>query len=155
MRKLILTALLAATAALPTMASAQTAELRHDRRDIRQETRDLRQAYRYGDRDDIRDERRDLRSAHREYREDWQDYRRDHRNEYRRGNWRAPFAYQRFHEGAVMRPAYYSSRYYVAPARYRLPPAYGATRWVRHYDDALLVNVRTGRVVRVIDRFWW
>lgn len=154
MRKTILSALILA-AALPTMASAQTGELRRDRQDIREEQRDLRQAYRHGDRDDIRDAHRDLREARQEYREDWRDYRRDNRAVYARGDWRAPFRYQRFSEGARIRPGYYGSRYFIDAGRYRLPPAYGPTRWVRHYDDVLLVNVRTGRVVRVIHGFFW
>lgn len=155
MRKIILTAAILSVA-LPTMASAQSGELRRDREEIRQEHRDLREAQMRGDRDDIRDARGDLRDARREYREDWRDYRRNHREAYSRGNWRAPFRYQRFREGVRLRPVYYSSRYYIAdPGRYRLPAASGPLRWVRHYDDALLVNVRTGRVVRVINGFYW
>ncbi|MFT3965582.1 MAG: RcnB family protein [Sphingobium sp.] len=155
MKKIILTALIAATA-LPGMAMAQTRELRDGRQEIRQEQRDLRQAQRYGDRRDVQLAQRDLRDAKREYREDWRDYRAKNRAIYARGNWRAPFAYQRFQPGAAIRPNYYASRYYIAnPGRYRLPPATGTNRWVRHYDDALLVNVRTGRVVQVINGFYW
>jgi hypothetical protein len=36
-----------------------------------------------------------------------------------------------------------------------LPPAYGPYRWVRYYNDALLVDIYTGRVVdTVYDIFW-
>lgn len=155
MRKTILAALVMATA-LPTMASAQTYELRNDRQDVREAERDLRRAQAYGDRRDVRDAREDLRDARREYRDDWREYRREHRDVYARGHWRAPFRYQRFHEGARLRPIYYRERYYIAnPHRYRLPAASGPLRWVRHYDDALLVNVRSGRVVRVINGFYW
>lgn len=155
MKKTLLAALIVATA-LPSMATAQTHELNRGRHEIRQEERDLRQAQRYGDPRDVHDARRDLQEARREYREDWRDYRSRNRAVYSRGNWRAPFAYQRFRPGAVMRPAYYNNRYYIAnPGRYRLPAANGANRWVRHYDDALLVNVRTGRVVQVINGFYW
>ncbi len=158
MRKTVLTALIMA-AALPGMvpaAMAQTHELRRDRQEIREERRELRQAHAYGDRHDVREERRDVRDAHREYREDWRDYRHHHRDQYRRGTWRAPFAYQRFDAGVRLRPAYYGPRYYIAdPYRYRLPVAHGPHRWVRHYDDALLVNVRTGRVTQVIRGFYW
>ncbi|MCE7798807.1 RcnB family protein [Sphingobium sufflavum] len=159
MKKTLLAALIVATALptlAPTMAAAQTRELREDRRDVRDAQRDLRDAQRHGDHRDVRDARQDLREARQEHREDWRDYRAQNRNTYARGNWRAPFAYQRFRSGAQIRPAYYNSRYYIAnPARYRLPPATGANRWVRHYDDALLVNVRSGRVVRVINGFYW
>lgn len=159
MKKTLLTALIVATALptlAPTMAAAQTRELREDRRDVRDAQRDLRDAHRYGDRRDVRDAREDFRDARQEHREDWRDYRSKNRSTYARGNWRAPFAYQRFRTGAQLRPAYYGSRYYIAnPGRYRLPPAVGANRWVRHYDDALLVNVRTGRVIQVINGFYW
>jgi Ni/Co efflux regulator RcnB len=156
MRKTIFTALILATALPATAALAQTSELRRDRQDIRESERDLRHAQTYGDRRDVRDAREDVRDARREHREDWRDYRRDNRHIYSRGNWRAPFRYHRFNEGVRLRPMYYRERYYIVnPGRYRLPPAYGPTRWVRHYDDALLVNVRTGRVVRVINGFFW
>ena len=158
MRKTLLTALIMATT-LPVMAPAamaQTHELRRDRQDIREERRELRQAQAYGSRRDVREERRDVRDARQEYREDWRDYRNRNRDVYRRGNWKAPFAYHRFDTGVRLRPAYYGPRYYIAdPYRYRLPAAHGANRWVRHYDDALLVNVRTGRVVQVIRNFYW
>ena len=40
------------------------------------------------------------------------------------------------------------------PWRYRLPPARGYQRWVRHYDDVLLVDVRRGVVIQVIRGFY-
>lgn len=159
MKKSLLTAIIAATtlsAIVPGIASAQTRELHQDRQEVREQQRDLRDAQRYGNHRDVRDARGDLRNAKQEYREDWRDYRSKNRNVYARGNWRAPFAYQRFRSGAQLRPSYYNSRYYIAnPGRYRLPAATGANRWVRHYDDALLVNVRNGRVVQVINGFYW
>ena len=156
MRKLIILGLLTATVA-PSVASAQSyGEARRSERQLREEKRDLRQAQRYGDRGDVRDERRDVREARREVREDWRDYRRSHRNVYRGGNWRAPFRYTAWNSGAQLRPVYYSSRYYIAdPYRYRLPRPGANLRWVRHYNDVLLVNVRTGRVVQVHRGFFW
>jgi Ni/Co efflux regulator RcnB len=158
MRKTILTALIMATA-LPGMAPAamaQTHELRRDRQDIREERRELRDARAYGDRRDVREERRDVRNARQEYREDWRDYRSKNRDLYRRGNWRAPFAYQRFDSGVRLRPVYYSSSYRIPnPHRYRLYGGTGAYTWIRHYDDAILVNTRTGRVAQVHRGFFW
>jgi Ni/Co efflux regulator RcnB len=156
MRKIIIMALMAATV-IPSVAQAQSArEVRHSARDVREEQRELRQAQRYGDRRDIREERRDVREAKQEYREDWRDYRRTHRNVYARGNWNAPFRYQAWNTGARLKPAYYAPRYYIAdPYRYRLPPARGNLRWVRHYNDVLLVNVRTGAIVQVHRGFFW
>ena len=39
---------------------------------------------------------------------------------------------------------------------YRLPyRAAGHVRWVRYWDDALLVDIYTGEVVDVIHNFFW
>ncbi|HAF42083.1 MAG TPA: hypothetical protein DCG90_10020 [Sphingobium sp.] len=156
MRKFIILGLLAATV-VPGVASAQSyGEARRSERNVREEQRDLRQAQRYGDRHDVREARRDVRDARQEAREDWQDYRRSHRDVYRGGNWRAPFRYTAWNRGAQLRPTYYSSRYYIAdPYRYRLPRPGANLRWVRHYNDVLLVNVRTGRVMEVNRGFFW
>jgi Ni/Co efflux regulator RcnB len=156
MRKIFTLALLAATA-LPAMANAQSAqELRHDRQDIHQEQRDLNQARRHGDRDDIRDERRDVQEARREYRDDWRDYRKSHRQVYARGNWKAPFRYRWYNAGAQLRPEYYAPRYYIGDyGRYRLAAPRENLRWIRHYNDVLLVNIRTGRVIQVERDFFW
>jgi Ni/Co efflux regulator RcnB len=169
MRKIILAAL-AATVALPAVSAPAMAqsirELRRDRQDIREERREYRQALRHGDRRDIRDERRDLNRARREFREDrrdrawgrndWRAYRQGHRNLYARGGWNAPFRYQSFRPGIAIGRPYYAQRYWIAdPGRYRLPPAHGYQRWVRHYNDVLLIDSRRGRVIDVIRNFYW
>ncbi|VVS97565.1 conserved exported hypothetical protein [Sphingomonas sp. EC-HK361] len=168
MRTLMTVALLAATA-LPSVANAQSArELRHDRQDIRQEQRDLNQARRYGTQRDVRDQRRDVRDARQEYREDlrdrnhrwgrndWQGWRNQNRALYARGNWRAPFRYTTFRPGVRIQSFYYGPRYVIAdPWRYRLPIARPGTRWVRHYNDVILVDYRRGYVVDVIRNFYW
>lgn len=167
MRKLIITGLMLATA-LPAAANAQSQqEVRRDRQELRQQQRELNQAYRYGDRRDVREERRDVREARQELREDrrdrdrawgrddWRSYRDSNRSLYARGNWRAPFRYNNFVVGSRIRPAYYGSQYYIAdPWRYRLPPARGFSRWVRHYDDVLLIDTRQGRVIQVYRGFF-
>lgn len=156
MRKLIILGLLAATVA-PGIASAQSmGEVRQSQRHLREEQRDLQQARRYGDRHDVREAQRDVNHARQEVREDWRDYRRAHRDVYRAGRWNAPFRYTAWNNGQQLRPQYYGQRYYINdPYRYRLPrPGYNM-RWVRHYNDVLLVNVRTGRVVEVHRGFFW
>lgn len=161
MKKIIMASLMAATvvsgAAVPATASAQSArEVRDSRQDLREERRELRDAYRYGDSRDIRRERRDVARAEREYAEDLRDYRRAHRDTYRRGHWEAPFRYHRWERGSYVRPGYYSARYTIDdPWRYRLPRADRHMRWVRNYDDVLLINMRTGRVVTVYHNFFW
>lgn len=167
MRNLITAALLAATALVPAAASAQSrGELRRDREEIREERRELRDAQRRGDWRDARDARGDLREARREYREDlrdrdfgrndWRAYRDRNRGFYRGGAWQAPFRYNSFRPGYRVAAPFYSQRYWINdPYRFRLPRAFGNQRWVRHYDDVLLVDVRRGIVLDVIRGFYW
>jgi Ni/Co efflux regulator RcnB len=173
MKKLVTAALLAAAAMpatlLPSAASAQSREeLRRDRQDIRQEQRDLNRAYRSGDPRRIRDEHRDVREARQEYREDlrdrdrrwgnddWRGWRNQNRAAFARGSWSAPFRYTRFGAGARIGAPYYGSRYVIAdPWRYHLPPAGRWQRWVRHYNDLLLVDTRRGVVIRALPGFYW
>ena len=157
MRKLLLLALMGA-ALTPVAASAQNAELRHDRQQVREERRELRDAVRDGDRRDVREEARDVRQARQEYREDWRDYRRDHRDVFRGPRYVAPrgYRYRPVVVGYRFDPVYYSDRYVIAdPYRYRLPRVVGPQRWVRYGNDVVLVNIRTGRVVEVHRAFFW
>ena len=173
MRNLILAGLMA-TSLLPAAAQAQyidrgeARELRRDRADIRDERRDLNRAYRGGDGRDIRDARQEYRGARQEYREDYRDARRDwghndwrgyretNRNLYRGGGWRSDNRYRSFNPGVRIGVGYYSPRYYVNDySRYRLPrPGYNQ-RWVRHYNDVLLIDIRSGYVVDVIRNLYW
>lgn len=169
MRKLIIGTLMAATI-LPSAALAQSqGELRRDRQDIREEQRELNRSIRRGDHPrEIREQAQDVRQARREYREDlrdrdrnwgrgdWRNYRAANRGIYARGNWRAPWRYRAFNAGVRIRPAYYSQRYWIAdPWRYRLPRPGINQRWVRNYDDLMLVDVRRGIVIDVIRGFYW
>lgn len=171
MRTLILATLAAAVALPATVAPAiaqSRQELRRDREDIREERRELRQAQRYGDRRDVREERRDVNRAQREYRQDrndrnraygrndWRGYRDQNRRLYARGGWNAPFRYNSFRPGGRISSSYYGPRFAINdPWRYRLPPIRGSQRWVRHYDDVLLVDYRRGVVLDVIRNFYW
>ena len=52
--------------------------------------------------------------------------------------------------GTRLVPARYASRYTIAyPQRYRLARAGYSQRWVRMNHDAVLVDLRTGRVISV------
>lgn len=108
------------------------------------------------DRHEIRDAKKDLREARQDYREDWQDYRRDHRENFRGSKFNAPFRYRSFNTGARLSVSYYQPRYYVNNySNYHLrAPGYNQ-RYVRHYNDLLLVNIRTGVVVRAYRNFYW
>lgn len=156
MKKTFLIAAAMVATLSPIAAQAQTRELARDRQDIRREQQDLREARRYGDRDDRRDARKDVREAKREYREDWQDYRRDHRQAFKGNRFNAPFKYRSFNNGARLTAGYYAPRYYVNNYKaFRLPtPGYNQ-RYVRHYNDVLLVNVRSGNIIRVFRNFYW
>jgi Ni/Co efflux regulator RcnB len=182
MRKLIMAGLMA-TSLLPVAAQAQyidrgeAREWRRDREDVREERRDRSEAYRYRDRREIRDERGDLRDARREYRQDhheanrydrgrdqgrdwgrndWRGYRDHNRHIYRGAGWHSNNRYRAFDPGARIGHGYYQPRYQINDyGRYRLPrPGYNQ-RWVRHYKDVLLIDVRSGYVVNVIRNLYW
>ena len=89
---------------------------------------------------------------HRDVRDNRQDHQRVVRDYNRANPWRAaPFRYTRFKAGARIQPSYYGSRYVVNDyQRFHWGRPGANERWVRHYDDALLVNTRSGRVVKVI-----
>lgn len=90
---------------------------------------------------------------------DWRSYRDQNRNYYRPGRYYSPYRdrnYSRISIGFSLGSGYYGSRYWINdPWHYRLPAAYGPYRWVRYYDDVLLVDLRNGRVVDVIRDFFW
>lgn len=95
----------------------------------------------------------------RDQRYDWQRYRARYGDRYRYA-YHAPrgwgYGYSRFAIGISIWSGLYSSQYWINdPYYYRLPPAHGSLRWVRYYDDALLVDIRSGYVVDVIYDFFW
>ena len=89
---------------------------------------------------------------------DWQDWRRHHRSHFHLGLYYDPFgwSYQPYQIGWRLWPNYYGSRYWISdPWEYRLPYAPPGYRWIRYWDDALLVDTFTGEVVDVIPNFFW
>ena len=106
-----------------------------------------------GHRDWNRDWRRDPRY-------NWQDWRQRNRGSYHFPRYYAPrgwgYGYRRFSFGAFLGAPFFAQDYWISdPFEYRLPPAYGPYRWVRYYDDVLLVDIRNGQVVDVIYDFFW
>ena len=94
----------------------------------------------------------------RDHRYDWRSHRHRHRSLFHLGLYFDPFGwgYQRWGIGWRLWPSYYSSNYWLNdPWMYRLPYAPWPYKWVRYYDDALLVNTYTGQVVDVIYDFFW
>jgi Ni/Co efflux regulator RcnB len=158
MKKQILAILAAASILTPVAVQAETSrsELRRDSREIREEHRDLNQAKGHGTPAQVRDARGELREAHQERREDWRDYRRGHKSNFRAEKFNAPFRYRSFNIGSNLNPQYYGPRYFVGnTAHYRLPAPGHNMRYVRHYNDLLLVNIRSGRVIDVYRGYFW
>jgi|GEM_PF-1213575 len=89
---------------------------------------------------------------------DWRNHRRRHRSLFRFGFYYDPFGwrYRPYSIGSRLWPSYYRSSYWLNdPWMYRLPMAYPPYRWVRYYDDALLIDTWSGEVVDVIHNFFW
>ncbi len=96
----------------------------------------------------------------RDRRYDWQQWRRSNRDVFHLPYYRAPFGwtrgYSRFSIGIYLDNILFSTSYWIDdPYRFRLPPAYGPFRWIRYYDDALLVDLRDGYVVDVVHDVFW
>lgn len=90
---------------------------------------------------------------------DWQAWRGYHGDIFRLGRYHPPYrdwGYRRLTVGFVLDSLFWGDNYWIAdPWFYRLPPAYGPYRWVRYFDDALLVDTYTGQVVDVIYGVFW
>jgi hypothetical protein len=132
----------------------------NDRRDNDRNWGDRNGSYRNGYADARRDHRRwDNRSWRNDRRYDWNRYRSANRSVFRLGAYYSPYrnySYRRLSIGWFLDSLFYSNRYWINdPWRYRLPEVYGPYRWVRYYDDALLVDVYSGEVVDVIHDFFW
>jgi Ni/Co efflux regulator RcnB len=153
--KLLIAAVIAATLT-PIAAQAQNRELRRDRQEIREEKRDVKHAQRSGSRHDVRHQRQDVREAKQEYREDWREYRQKNRRVFQGSRFDAPFRYRSFNNGVNIGASYYAPRYRLNNySNFRLPHPGRYQTYVRHYDDVLLINTRTGRVIRVYRGFYW
>jgi len=89
----------------------------------------------------------------------WSSYRSSNRNVFSAGSYYSPYrgySYRRLGIGFSLNSLFYGSRYWINdPYQYRLPEAYGPYRWVRYYDDVLLVDTYTGEVVDAIYDFFY
>lgn len=90
---------------------------------------------------------------------DWSGFRNSNRNHFRMPRYYAPFRgynYSRLSVGIFLNSGFYGSNYWINdPWSYRLPPAYAGYRWVRYYNDVILVDTFTGEVADVIPNFFW
>jgi hypothetical protein len=96
----------------------------------------------------------------RDGRYDWNRYRSYNRSAFRLPRYYAPggwgYGYRRFSIGARIAAPLFARNYWISdPWAYRLPAAYGPYRWVRYYNDAVLVDLRTGSVVDSIYGIFW
>ncbi|WP_010546369.1 RcnB family protein [Sphingomonas elodea] len=95
-----------------------------------------------------------------DHRYDWRAYRDYNRSLYRLPRYYPParwsYGYRRFSIGYRIDSFLFAPQYWISdPYSYRLPDVWGPYRWVRYYDDALLVDVDTGQVVDVIYGIFW
>jgi Ni/Co efflux regulator RcnB len=90
---------------------------------------------------------------------DWQGWRNSHRDIYRGGFYRPPYgygSYRRWDVGVRLPTVLFAQNYWISdPGYYRLPPIYGPYRWIRYYNDALLIDTYSGEVVDMIPDFFW
>ncbi|HVE01812.1 MAG TPA: RcnB family protein [Sphingomicrobium sp.] len=89
---------------------------------------------------------------------DWRHWRDRHRSSFHLGFYYDPFGwnYRRYSIGWRLWPSYYSSSFWINdPWQYRLPYAPPGYRWIRYYDDAILVDTFSGEVVDVLYNFFW
>ncbi len=120
-----------------------------------------RNGYRSGSRDTHRSghDRRWDNNWRRDSRYNWSSHRNQHRNTYRVGRYYSPYrnySYSRLSIGFFVDRGFYGNNYWVNdPWQYRLPEVYGPYKWVRYYDDVILVDIYTGEVVDVIHKFFW
>ena len=158
MRKIIF-AVLAASVMVPAAASAQSRdEVRRGQAEVQRDRQDAREATRQGDYKKAARARQEAREDQREVREDWRDYRAKNRSTFQRGQYQAPRGqrYRPVSVGYRFQPAFYGRNYWVNNySNYRLPnPGYGH-RWIRHGNDVVLIDARSGRVLRVLNNFFW
>lgn len=89
----------------------------------------------------------------------WSAYRARNQSIFRPGRYYAPhpsYSYRRIGVGFTLGTFFYGQRYWISdPWQYRLPAVYDPYRWVRYYDDVVLVDTYSGQVVDVIYDFFW
>ncbi|WEK43108.1 MAG: RcnB family protein [Candidatus Sphingomonas colombiensis] len=96
----------------------------------------------------------------RDTRYNWSGYRYQNRQAFHLPRYYAPYGwsygYRRFSIGMTLSNILFAQNYWIDdPWSYRLPEVYGPYRWVRYYNDALLVDIYSGQVVDVINDIFW
>ena len=96
----------------------------------------------------------------RDSRYNWSGYRYQNRQAFHLPRYYAPYGwnggYRRFSVGMMLSSMLFAQDYWIDdPYAYRLPAVDGPYRWVRYYNDALLVDIYSGQVVDVIHDIFW
>lgn len=90
---------------------------------------------------------------------DWAAWRAAHREVFHPGYYQPPggtYAYAPLAVGALLAAEFWREQYWIVdPALYHLPPVSDPYRWVRYYNDCLLINIDTGEVVDVVQGVFW
>jgi hypothetical protein len=91
---------------------------------------------------------------------DWNRFRQLDRAAFRLPRYAPPFGwtfgYRRFGIGAALAPSLWAQDFWLDdPWAFRLPPAFGPYRWVRYFNDVLLVDLRSGIVVDAVHGIFW
>jgi len=74
------------------------------------------------------------------------------RNDHRGPGWHRPVA-QRLTIGSRLEPGFIARQDVIKhPKQYRLAKAGGGNRWLKVREDAVLVNLHTGRVLDIVHR---
>lgn len=84
----------------------------------------------------------------------WAAWRAAHPALFQPGSYRPPhggYAYAAIKPGTILPAEFLAEQYWVQdPSIYHLPPATGSYQWIRYYNDILLVNIDSGRVMEVV-----
>ena len=91
---------------------------------------------------------------------DWNGFRQFNRGAFRLPRYAPPFGwtfgYRRFGVGAALAPSLWAQDFWLDdPWAFHLPPAGGPYRWVRYFNDVLLVDLRSGIVVDAVHGIFW
>jgi hypothetical protein len=107
----------------------------------------------------VRDNRAWDRGWRENQRYDWSSYRARNRTVFSSGRYYAPYqnySYRRLGVGFPLGSPFFGSQYWINdPYYYRLPEAYGPYRWIRYYDDVLLVDTYNGEVADALYDFFY
>jgi hypothetical protein len=91
---------------------------------------------------------------------DWNRFRQFNRGAFRLPRYAPPFGwnagYRRFGVGVALAPSLWAQDFWIDdPWAFHLPPAAGPYRWVRYFNDVLLVDLRSGVVVDAVHDIFW